>query len=132
MVISMCILLRNDNSYSYMHVIVCIDISLLLTFWFLYSETILDKVQSSDKFQVDEFHCLTDILAGRIAAIHPVTTVYLCLFPSISKSSCASIRTSLALSDTRLLDCLKCILVEIYSARQISKCNHLPQCYLLR
>ena len=71
----MCILLRNDNSYSYIHVIVCIDISLLLTFWFLYSETILDKVQSSDKFQVDEFHCLTNILAGRIAAIHPVTTV---------------------------------------------------------
>ena len=32
-------------------------------------------MQSSDKFQVDEFHCLTDILAGRIAAIHPVTTV---------------------------------------------------------
>ena len=24
---------------------------------------------------MDEFHCLTDILAGRIAAIHPVTTV---------------------------------------------------------
>ena len=71
----MCIILRNDNSYSYIHVIVCIDISLLLTFWVLYSETILDKVQSSDKFQVDEFHCLTDILAGRIAAIHPVTTV---------------------------------------------------------
>ena len=36
----------------------------------------MDKVQSSDKFQVDEFHCLTDILAGRIAAIHPVTTVF--------------------------------------------------------
>ena len=32
-------------------------------------------MQSSDKFQVDEFHCLSDILAGRIAAIHPVTTV---------------------------------------------------------
>ena len=31
--------------------------------------------QSSDKFQVDEFYCLTDILARRIAAIHPVTTV---------------------------------------------------------
>ena len=33
-------------------------------------------MQSSDKFQVDEFHCLTNILAGRIAAIHPVTTVF--------------------------------------------------------
>ena len=32
--------------------------------------------QSSDKFQVDEFYCLTDILARRIAAIYPVTTVY--------------------------------------------------------
>ena len=31
--------------------------------------------QSSDKFQVDELYCLTDILAGRIAAIHPVTIV---------------------------------------------------------
>ena len=33
-------------------------------------------MQSSDKFQVEEFYRLTDFLARRIAAIHPVTTVY--------------------------------------------------------
>ena len=32
--------------------------------------------QSSDNFQVEEFYRLTDFLARRIAAIHPVTTVY--------------------------------------------------------
>ena len=31
--------------------------------------------QSSDKFRVEEFYRLTDFLARRIAAIHPVTTV---------------------------------------------------------
>ena len=49
--------------------------TLLLTFGFLHSETNLDKVQSSDKFQLEEFYRLTDLLARRIAAIHPVTTV---------------------------------------------------------
>ena len=48
--------------------------TLLLTFGFLHSETNLDKVQSSDKFQLEEFYRLTDLLARRIAAIHPVTT----------------------------------------------------------
>ena len=35
--------------------------------------------QSSDKFQVEKFFCLSDNLARRIAAIHPVTTHETCL-----------------------------------------------------